>query len=64
LREIAALVTAIAPKPVNVLLMNDQMRISDLAAVGVRRVSTGSGLAWAAWTAFDKVAAELRAQEG
>lgn len=64
LGEIAALVAAVAPKPVNVLLMNDSMKIPDLAAVGVRRVSTGSGLAWAAWTAFDKVANELRAQEG
>jgi 2-methylisocitrate lyase-like PEP mutase family enzyme len=62
--EIAALVAAVTPKPVNVLLMNDIMKIPDLAEVGVRRVSTGSGLAWAAWTAFDKVAADLRAQEG
>lgn len=64
LGEIAMLVAAVAPKPVNVLLMNDSMKIPDLAAVGVRRVSTGSGLAWAAWTAFDKVAADLRSQEG
>jgi 2-methylisocitrate lyase-like PEP mutase family enzyme len=57
--EIAAQVRAVAPKPVNVLIMNPTMRVADLAAVGVRRVSVGGALANAAWKAFDAAAAQL-----
>jgi 2-methylisocitrate lyase-like PEP mutase family enzyme len=39
------------------------LTVSDLAALGVRRVSVGSGLARAAWTGFAR-AARLLAQEG
>ncbi|MEP6784699.1 MAG: isocitrate lyase/phosphoenolpyruvate mutase family protein [Sphingomonadales bacterium] len=60
--EIATIVRAVAPKPVNVLIMNADMRVPDLAALGVRRVSVGGALAGAAWTAFDKAAAALAAQ--
>lgn len=56
--EIAAVVSAVAPKPVNVLLLAG-MRVSDLAAVGVRRVSVGGGLAAAAWAGFDRAARQL-----
>jgi len=56
---IAAIVRAVAPKPVNVLLMNPQMRVPDLAALGVRRVSTGGALAAAAWRGFDLAARQL-----
>lgn len=62
--EIAATVRAVAPKPVNVLLMNPDMHIPDLAALGVRRVSTGGALANAAWTEFDKAAAKLAVDAG
>ena len=31
------------------------MRVTDLARVGVRRVSVGGALAAAAWAAFDRV---------
>ena len=54
LAAIAEIVAAVAPKPVNVLLMNPDMRLADLAAVGVRRVSTGGALAYAAWAGFDR----------
>ncbi len=54
LAAIAEIVAAVAPKPVNVLLMNPDMRVADLAAVGVRRVSTGGALAYAAWAGFDR----------
>jgi 2-methylisocitrate lyase-like PEP mutase family enzyme len=57
--EIAAMVRAVAPKPVNVLIMNDRMKIPDLAALGVRRVSVGGALANAAWNAFDRAAEAL-----
>lgn len=60
--EIEATVKAVAPKPVNVLVMNDQMRVPDLARLGVRRVSVGGALAWAAWQGFDKAAAALAEQ--
>lgn len=60
--EIAASVRAVAPKPVNVLIMNPEMRVADLAALGVRRVSVGGALAAAAWRGFDAAAAALAEQ--
>ncbi len=60
--EIAATVRAVAPKPVNVLIMNAEMQVAELAALGVRRVSVGGALAGAAWRAFDKAAAALAGQ--
>jgi 2-methylisocitrate lyase-like PEP mutase family enzyme len=56
---IKTIVAAVAPKPVNVLLMNPTMRIAHLAPLGVRRVSTGGGLAHAAWAGFDTAARML-----
>ena len=61
LGAIREIVAAVAPKPVNVLQMGPQMRISDLSEIGVRRVSTGGSLAWAAWTGFDKAVDALLA---
>jgi 2-methylisocitrate lyase-like PEP mutase family enzyme len=63
IHAIAAVVSAVAPKPVNVLLMGPEMRVSELAAVGVRRVSVGASLAAAAWKGFDH-AAQLLMDEG
>ena len=60
--EIAAMVRAVAPKPVNVLIMNDQMTVAGLASLGVRRVSVGGALANVAWNAFDAAAQALAAQ--
>jgi 2-methylisocitrate lyase-like PEP mutase family enzyme len=59
--EIAECVRRLAPKPVNVLQLDPSMTIADLAALGVRRVSTGGNLAHAAWAAFDAAAEALRA---
>ncbi len=56
---IRELVQALAPKPVNVLLASARMRVVDLAELGVRRVSVGSRLAFAAWSAFDMAARML-----
>jgi 2-methylisocitrate lyase-like PEP mutase family enzyme len=61
LGAIRELVAAVAPVPVNVLLRGG-LRVADLAACGVRRVSTGGSLAWAAWTGFDEAAKALREQ--
>jgi 2-methylisocitrate lyase-like PEP mutase family enzyme len=63
-QEIAATVSAVAPRPVNVLIMNPDMRVADLAALGVRRVSVGGALAAAAWRGFDKAATALAEQIG
>lgn len=60
--HIDAVVAAVAPKPVNVLLFGPDMRIDDLAARGVRRVSVGGCLARAAWAGFDEAARLLRDQ--
>jgi 2-methylisocitrate lyase-like PEP mutase family enzyme len=55
---IAAVVAAVAPKPVNVLLMSG-MRVAELKELGVRRVSVGSALAAATWAGFDRAAQQL-----
>lgn len=48
--EIAAIVMAVAPKPVNVLVgRSGPYTLADLAEMGVRRVSVGGALAGAAW---------------
>ncbi|MBV8101514.1 MAG: isocitrate lyase/phosphoenolpyruvate mutase family protein [Verrucomicrobia bacterium] len=60
---IAELVSAVAPKPVNALLLGPEMHVAGLADVGVRRVSTGGGLAAAAWTGFDN-ALQLLIEKG
>jgi 2-methylisocitrate lyase-like PEP mutase family enzyme len=62
--EIQAVVDAVRPKPVNVLMSADLgLKVAGLAEMGVRRVSVGSSLARAAWTAFMR-AAKAIAQEG
>ncbi|MBA3830455.1 MAG: isocitrate lyase/phosphoenolpyruvate mutase family protein [Chthoniobacterales bacterium] len=59
--DIAAIVGAVAPKPVNVLVsgFNSHLNVSQLADLGVRRISVGSGLALAAWGAFIRAADEI-----
>ncbi len=62
LSAIQTIVNAVAPKPVNVLLNGPDLRVSELAAAGVRRISVGGSLAAAAWSAFDRAARMLRDQ--
>ncbi len=57
--DIAAIVAAVAPKPVNVLLWGPDMKLADLPGLGVRRASTGAALAAAAWASFDAAAKNL-----
>jgi len=59
--EIAQIVKTVAPKPVNVLVsgFNHQLSLSQLADLGVRRISVGSGLALAAWGAFLRAAKNI-----
>jgi 2-methylisocitrate lyase-like PEP mutase family enzyme len=46
---IATMVRAVAPKPLNVLAIEEGVTLARLADLGVRRVSVGSGLAGLAW---------------
>jgi methylisocitrate lyase len=57
--EIAAIVKALAPLPINVLLREPGPTVAELANLGVRRVSTGGALAFAAWRAFTAAAKAL-----
>jgi 2-methylisocitrate lyase-like PEP mutase family enzyme len=59
--DIQAVVRAVAPKPVNALVGSDFATVADLAAIGVRRISVGGGLARVAWTAFLDAANEIAA---
>jgi 2-methylisocitrate lyase-like PEP mutase family enzyme len=62
--EIAALVAAAEGLPVNVIVFADVgLSVADIAALGARRISIGSALAKAAFTAFDQ-AAERIARDG
>ena len=60
--EIAAVVSAVAPKPVNVLVGSDFTTVAALAQLGVRRISVGGALARAAWTGFLQAATEIAEQ--
>jgi len=62
--QIAAVVAAVAPKPVNLLVgSSSDLTMADIAALGVRRVSVGGALARAAWGGFMR-AARLLAEQG
>ena len=58
-QDIAALVRAVAPKPVNVLAGSPIATVAELARLGVRRISVGGALARAAWTGFLEAAREI-----
>ncbi len=59
--EIAEIVRAVAPKPVNILVagFNSHLSLAQLRDLGVRRISVGAGLALAAWGAFLRSAREM-----
>jgi 2-methylisocitrate lyase-like PEP mutase family enzyme len=60
--EIEALVAAVAPKPLNLLVVRDiGLSVNDVAALGVRRISVGGAFALAAWTGFIRAAQSLKA---
>jgi 2-methylisocitrate lyase-like PEP mutase family enzyme len=61
--EIKALVEAAQPKPLNLLVVRDiGLDVSDIAALGVRRISVGGALALAAWTGFVRAAQALKSE--
>jgi 2-methylisocitrate lyase-like PEP mutase family enzyme len=59
--DIAAMVKAVSPKPVNVLVSapNPALSVARLAALGVRRISVGSALARVAWGSFMRAAQSI-----
>ena len=58
-QDIAAVVSAVSPKPVNVLVGGDFTTVAALADAGVRRISVGGALARTAWTGFLHAAREI-----
>jgi 2-methylisocitrate lyase-like PEP mutase family enzyme len=61
--QIAAVVAAVAPKPVNLLVgSTSELTMADIAALGVRRVSVGGAMARAAWGGFMRAAQTLAEQ--
>jgi 2-methylisocitrate lyase-like PEP mutase family enzyme len=61
--EIKTLVEAVAPKPLNLLVVRDiGMGVGEIAALGVRRISVGGALALAAWTGFMRAAQTLKSE--
>jgi 2-methylisocitrate lyase-like PEP mutase family enzyme len=58
--DIAAVVQAVAPKPVNVVMgLGATFSVAELGALGVKRISLGSALARAAYGAFLQAAREV-----
>jgi 2-methylisocitrate lyase-like PEP mutase family enzyme len=62
--QISAVVAAVAPRPVNLLVgAQSALTVADIAALGVRRISVGGALARAAWAGFQRAARTL-AEDG
>ena len=58
--DIAAMVKAVHPRPLNVLVMGPELTVQDYAGLGVRRLSVGASLARVALSAFEAAANELK----
>jgi 2-methylisocitrate lyase-like PEP mutase family enzyme len=58
--EVSAVVEAVAPKPVNVLMGGPSaLTVHDLERLGARRISIGGALSRAAWGGFMRAAREI-----
>ena len=57
--DVSAVVRAVAPLPVNVLVGSEGPTVAELGALGVRRISVGGALARAAWGGFLRAATEI-----
>jgi 2-methylisocitrate lyase-like PEP mutase family enzyme len=61
---IGAVISAVAPKPVNIIMSGPLgITVAELAALGARRISVGSALSRVAWGAFMRAARQI-AEEG
>jgi 2-methylisocitrate lyase-like PEP mutase family enzyme len=59
--DIAAMVRAVAPKPLNVVMMRAGLSVAELADLGVRRISVGGALARVGWAAVLAAAEQIKA---
>jgi 2-methylisocitrate lyase-like PEP mutase family enzyme len=57
--QISAVVKAVHPKPVNLLIGSSGLSVAEAADLGVRRISVGGSLARAAWGGFMRAAREM-----
>ena len=59
LEHVTAIVAAVAPKPVNLLINSPFTTVAEAARLGVRRISVGGTLARTAWDGFLEAAGEI-----
>jgi len=59
LEDVAAIVAAVSPKPVNLLINAPFTTVAEAAQLGVRRISVGGTLARTAWGGFLQAAREI-----
>lgn len=59
LEHVAAIVSAVSPKPVNLLINAPFTTVAEAAQLGVRRISVGGTLARTAWGGFLEAAREI-----
>lgn len=57
--DIASIVNAVSPTPVNLLINSPFITVAEAADLGVRRISVGGTLARAAWAGFLRAAHEI-----
>ncbi len=57
--QLAAIIAAVAPKPVNLLINAPFMTVAEAASLGARRISVGGTLARSAWAGFLQAAREI-----
>ena len=57
--QITAIIAAVSPKPVNLLINAPFITVAEAAALGVRRISVGGTLARTAWAGFLQAAGEI-----
>ena len=60
--HVTAIVEAVAPKPVNLLINKPFITVAEAAGLGVRRISVGGMLAKTAWRGFLAAASEIAGQ--
>jgi methylisocitrate lyase len=60
--DIAAVVKAVHPKPVNLLIGAPGLSVKQIEELGVRRISVGGSLARTAWAGFMRAATEMAGQ--
>jgi 2-methylisocitrate lyase-like PEP mutase family enzyme len=57
--QVSAVVKAVHPRPVNLLIGTPFMSVAEAADLGVRRISVGGSLARSAWAGFMRAASEI-----